>query len=58
VVQNVWTPPMDHRSFVRMKNTRLSALGVMLLSAMPDEPVWVYLGLRCTVTLVRPSYIC
>ncbi len=35
---------MDHSSFVRLKNAGLSTLGVMLISAMPDEPVWVYLG--------------
>jgi len=58
VVQKVWMPSMDHRSFVRVKNAGLSTLGVMLISAMPDEPVWVYLGFRCAVTLVRPSCIC
>ncbi len=58
VVQKVWMPPMDHSSFIWLKNAGLSTLGVMLISAMPHEPVWVYLGLRCTVTLVRPSCVC
>ena len=58
MVQNVWLPSMDHSSFIRLKTTGLSTLGVMLISAMPDEPVFVYLGLRCTVTLVRPSCVC
>ncbi len=49
---------MDHSSFVRLKNAGLSTLAVMLISAMPDHPVWVYLGLRGAVTLVRPSCIC
>ena len=49
---------MDHSSLVRLKNVFLSTLGVMLISAMPDEPAWVYLGLRCAVTLVRPSCTC
>ena len=57
-MQNVWMPSMDHSSLVRLKNVFLSTLGVMLISAMPDEPVWVYLGLRCAVTLVRPSCTC
>ncbi len=57
-MQNVWMPTMDHSSFVRLKIAGLSTLGVMLISAMPDEPVFVYLGFRCAVTLVRPSCIC
>ncbi|KAL0041714.1 hypothetical protein WJX79_001920 [Trebouxia sp. C0005] len=50
-IQNVWMPSMDHSSFVRMRNAGLSTLGVMLIGAMPNEPVWVYLGFRCVVTL-------
>ncbi|KAA6426327.1 MAG: hypothetical protein FRX49_03438 [Trebouxia sp. A1-2] len=50
-IKNVWMPSMDHSSFVRMRNAGLSTLGVMLIGAMPNEPVWVYLGFRCVVTL-------
>ncbi|KAL0022256.1 hypothetical protein WJX77_010603 [Trebouxia sp. C0004] len=42
---------MDHGSFVRLKNAGLSALAVMFVSAMPDDPTWVYLGVRGAVTL-------
>ncbi|KAL0047401.1 hypothetical protein WJX82_002365 [Trebouxia sp. C0006] len=57
-IQKMWLPSVDPRSFVRLRITGLSTLGVMLISAMPHEPVWVYLGLRCAVTLVSPSCIC
>ncbi len=53
----MWLPFVDPRSFVRLRITGLSTLGVILISTMPDEPVWVYLGLRGTVTLVSPELV-
>ncbi len=53
----MWLPSVNPRSFVRLRITGLSTLGVILISTMPDEPVWVYLGLRGTVTLVSPELV-
>ena len=56
--QDVWVPVVTHSSFVGLTTAGLVTLAVGLINVAPTNPLWAYLVIRGTLSLVSQSLHC